>query len=157
MGVNGDLEDVETGKMIPSNGNDSLMLQSTSPGLHSTMLHPVIHPLFLQDLRETSYFSRTKWIAPTTAKSTSIGWQGHGHTYRDEKDYDSINDTKIKIEPYQNHNDDDNRIRQCNWNYVYSEVVWYLTTDGTCALPLLCCAFFILPLTVLIAMSKFHS
>ena len=39
----------------------------------------------------------------------------------------------------------------CSWSYVRDEVWWYLTTDGTCALPLLCMVFIILPFIVLIA------
>lgn len=119
MGVNGDLKDVETGKRIASNGNVSVMLQSTSPGLPSATLHSVTRPLLLQDLQPTSYSSRTKWIPHP--KSTSRGW----HSYGEEKDYDSVNESPSdnKIEPYQGPNDDDNKIRKCNWNYIYSEVV----------------------------------
>lgn len=43
----------------------------------------------------------------------------------------------------------------CSWNYVRDEVWWYLTTDGTCALPLLCMIFMILPSIVLLAFLVF--
>jgi hypothetical protein len=43
----------------------------------------------------------------------------------------------------------------CSWNYVRDEVWWYLTTDGTCALPLLCMIFMILPSIILLALLVF--
>ena len=33
--------------------------------------------------------------------------------------------------------------------YIYNEFVWYVTTDGTFALPILCCIFCFVPLMVL--------
>lgn len=35
--------------------------------------------------------------------------------------------------------------QRCDWKYVVSEVRWYLTTDETCALPLLCLGFIVVP------------
>ena len=41
---------------------------------------------------------------------------------------------------------------KCNWKYVSGEVVWYLTTDGTGALPILCLLFLLVPFGVMLAL-----
>ena len=41
---------------------------------------------------------------------------------------------------------------KCNWNYVSGEVVWYLTTDGTGALPILCLLFLLVPFGAMLAL-----
>ena len=73
-------------------------------------------------------------------------------------DYESITEEKFMeaelIEPAarqegEESNNSELKDTRCDWNYVYDEVVWYLTTDGTCALPFLCLIFILVPASVM--------
>ena len=43
---------------------------------------------------------------------------------------------------------------QCSWQYVWDETWWYLTMDGTCALPVLCLVFLVIPGVVLFTFTR---
>lgn len=64
-----------------------------------------------------------------------------------------LQDDRISVSrdpPMDNHNNNNRAwCSQTNLQYVYNEFVWYVTTDGTFALPILCCIFCFVPLVVL--------
>jgi hypothetical protein len=44
--------------------------------------------------------------------------------------------------------------KRYDWKFIYEEVIWYLTTDGTGVLPVLCCLFFVVPIAVVFLLGR---